>query len=63
MRLIRSIYSIRLELLLDLKTKIEQVNSFKLKLNSSIMLIYSIKIIIDYKNLEYFILINFKLSN
>jgi len=39
MRLMRSIYSIKLELLLDPRIKIEQINLFELKLNLSITLV------------------------
>jgi hypothetical protein len=40
----RSTYLIKLELLLDFRIKIEQVNLFKLKLNLSITLIKFIRI-------------------
>jgi hypothetical protein len=43
----RSIYSIKLELLLDLRIRIKQVNLFELKLNLSITLIKKLKLIIE----------------
>jgi len=61
-RSIRSTYLIKLELLLNSKIRIKQINSIKLKLNLTITLVFDIIFILFYSCAQLQLVILFKLS-